>query len=144
LTTANTVTRHVVIRPGWGRPPTSPNARLHWRTEARQVREARHAIALRARGAGIPTGLDHVTVTVHHRPDSRRGIWDTDNLMAGCKPIFDALNGHGRGIQWPVVADDTAEFMTQRVEQHPPVKGRKGELWIVLEWTEVDEEAMPV
>lgn len=131
----------VTLETTWTRPPTSPNARLHPRAQARVVREARQTIAWRARAAGIPTGLQHATVTVHHRPADKRGVWDADNAMAGCKPIFDALTARGAGYAHPVVADDTAEFMTQRVVQHAPVSGRPAALWVVVAWDEAEERA---
>ncbi|CAM3809533.1 hypothetical protein ACXYTP_07395 [Tsukamurella ocularis] len=125
------------------RPPESPNNRLHWSATNRIRREVRWELMVRARGAGAPTGLDHVTVTVHHRPADSRGIWDDDNRLAGCKAIFDALHGHsGRdtGPAWPIVADDSPDHMTQRAVGHPPAKSQPAALWVELTWTATDEE----
>jgi hypothetical protein len=118
------------------RPPESPNANVHWGTRTRIRRNVRWELTIRAKAAQLPTGLQHITVTVHHRPANRRGIFDDGNRTAGFKAVFDALHDH-RGI------DNGPEHMTQRTVGHPPIKGRPAAVWVDIEWPEPAAEENP-
>ena len=136
-------------------PMLAPNSRLHRRAEARAINEIRQAVAWRARGAGIPTGLSHIAVECFYRPAEERYRFDLGNLWgAGIwKAAKDALHGHGsaatagaRGPKHPVVANDTPEFMTEvPAVQVQAVKGKPRAAWLVVSWADAEaEEVVPV
>lgn len=131
-----------------GLPMMSPNGRPNHYGRARDTRTIRQSVAWRARGAGIPTGLPHITVETHYRPAEDRYRWDTRNLRAAgiWKAAIDALTARGSGYAHPVVADDTDEFLTEvDVVQHPARRGAPAEVWLVVSWADVPaEEVVPV
>lgn len=128
-----------------GLPILSPNERHHPRAYHAKVARIRQAVAWRARGAGIPAGLNHITVEAHFQPARP---WDDDNVRgAGIwKAAYDALHGRGRGWKHPVVADDTPQYMGKPDPvQHPPVKGGTRRAWLVVSWADAEaEEVVPV
>ncbi|CAM3741745.1 NUMOD4 domain-containing protein [Tsukamurella ocularis] len=124
-----------------GLPTLNPNSRLHWSSRNRAVNEIRTVVALRARQAGIPTGLDHVHVEFHLRPARE---WDDDNVWgAGLwKAAADALHARGKGWKHPVVADDTRAHMTRTpAVQHPIRPGQEPAAWLVIRWDLNTEKA---
>lgn len=140
------ITQVRTLRPRWVKPPLSSNARSgHWRPRADATRDARSVITLLANAAGLLKHLDHATVTVHYWPADRRGIRDPQNLGFDFKPVFDALCARGRGVSWPLVADDSPEHMTATVVQHDPICGEPAVVWVVVAWTETvsDMEEQP-
>lgn len=124
-----------------GLPTLNPNSRLHWASRNRAVNEIRTVVALRARQAKVPTGLDHVAVEFHLRPARE---WDDDNLWgAGLwKAAADALHSRGKGWKHPVVADDTRQHMTRTpAVQHRIKSGEDPAAWLVIRWTNPTEKA---
>lgn len=110
----------------WSKPPLSLNDRLHWRTKARlvkTVRDTAHSLALTA---NLPP-VEHATVTLHYQPRDKR-LRDTANLHATLKPLTDGLVDAG-----VLLNGDSSEFVTERCEIHPPIKGQPGALWLTVE-----------
>lgn len=146
----------------WTAPPLTLNQRRATRgamfAHAQKIAEVRQTVYELATAAGLPRGLDHVTVTLHYRPrDNRRR--DTDNLVATAKPAYDALTP-GRPARWSrpkdptkkprlvpaqighgLVADDTPAFMSKPEPViHRAEKGKGGAMWLEITWNP-DENA---
>lgn len=112
-------------------PPAAlgPNARAHWAVRARFTRAlracAREAAIdrLDAAGLGRPrASAADVTVTLVPAAARRR---DRDNILAGCKALFDGLADAG------VVADDSALTHQPVVIAQPR---RPAHLRVCIEW----------
>lgn len=104
-----------------GRPPT-PNARRHWRLEARDAKEWRSIAqataeaALAGSGPWEPIRRCRMEVTFIVSQDRPR---DLDNLVASSKPLTDGLVDAG------VLVDDSTrviEEATYRVRHQPGVQ----------------------
>lgn len=134
----------------YARPPLSLNDSGRTRgaaiARAKIKREVRSNVVAAATLAGLPKGVDHVTVTLHWRPAVRR-TRDTDNAMATLKPAADALTPHrpaslspkGRVVPaligYGMVADDDPAHMTKREPViHDVERGKPGAVWLELEW----------
>ena len=134
----------------YARPPLSLNDGGRTRgaalARARIRREVRGHVVTAATLAGLPRGVDHVTVTLHWRPAVRR-TRDTDNTVATLKPAADALTPgrpariSAKGKQLPglvgygMVADDDPAHMTKREPViHEVERGQPGAVWLELEW----------
>lgn len=110
----------------WDAPPVKPNGgHGNVYAHARKVKDVRKTAGLLARNARIPRGLDRVRVQlVWYVPDRRRR--DVDNLWMTLKALADGLTadgGKGGEYDWPVVADDTPEYMEKPA---PQIVYRKG------------------
>ena len=119
------MTRWVIELP-WDTPPVKPNGGYANRyAHAAKVRAVREAVGLLARRAGVPRGLRRVRLQlVWYVPDRRRR--DTDNLWMLLKCSADGMTHHGKRTKptdWPVVEDDTPEFMEK---PEPQIAYRKG------------------
>lgn len=139
-----------VLHLPYHRPPLSLNDGGRTRgaaiARAKVKREIRAAVVAAATLARLPKDVDHVTVTLHWRPDVRR-TRDTDNPIATLKPACDALTPHrpagispkGRKVHsligYGMVADDDPAHMTKReCVIHEPLTGQPGAVWLELEW----------
>lgn len=119
-------TRWVIELP-WDAPPIKPNGGYANRyAHAAKVRGVRQTAGMLARHAGIPRGLTRIRVQlVWYVSDRRRR--DTDNLWMLLKSVCDAMTPAGKQGQptdWPVVEDDTPEFMEK---PEPQIVYRKGQ-----------------
>lgn len=125
----------------WDAPPVKANGGYGNRyARAAKVREVRQTVGLLARRSGISRGLQKIRVQlVWYVPDRRRR--DTDNLWGTLKPAADALaGGGGRGstYDWPVVRDDTPEFMEKPEPRIVYRKGQRKRLVLVVTVLEIE------
>lgn len=110
----------------WTKPPLSLNDRMHWATRARKVKDVRTIVCLRVLAAGVKP-MPAAVLTLHYQPrDVRRR--DSDNLFATVKAVADGIRDSG-----VIPDDDTAHLSHQEPVIHPPVKGERGRLWLVLD-----------
>lgn len=119
--------RRWVIRLPWDTPPIKPNGGYENRyVHARKVKAVRADAGKLVRSSGVPRGLRKIRVQlVWIVPDRRRR--DTDNLWMLLKACADSMTAGGRSSSpwdWPVVEDDTPEFMSK---PEPQIVYRKGE-----------------
>lgn len=88
----------------WKRPLLHANQTLHWGAEHKLKREARTAVAWRAKSRRIPPlGRIHVELTWVVKDNHRR---DSDNLGPLLKPMIDGL------VDAKVVVDDRHELVS--------------------------------
>lgn len=114
----------------WTRPPLSMNDRMHFQQKASlssRVRSTSAALGKSGDLSRLTRPCGRVAVTLHYQqPDRRRR--DEDNLVATSKPCCDGLVDAG------LVSDDTQDIMPKGMPiLHPPVKGEKGALWLIVE-----------
>lgn len=135
----------------WTAPPLTLNARRASRgamfAHARTVAEVRGTVHRLAQAAGLPRGLEHITVQLHYRPRDR-GRRDTDNLIATAKPAYDALaagrpariSAKGKPVPalvgYGMVPDDIPAHMSKPEPIiHEAERGKPGALWLEITWT---------
>lgn len=155
-----------IVELPWTAPPLTLNQRRATRgamfARAAKIAAVRQEVYERATAAGLPRGLDHVTVTLHYRPrDNRRR--DTDNLVDTAKPAYDALtDGRPARLSRPkdpkkkprlipaqlgcgLVPDDTPEFMAKPEPIiHRAEKGKGGAMWLEITWDAQRTDSVPV
>lgn len=114
-------------------PPLSMNSRYaNHGHRARATKEVRNTGAWLAKAARLPKNQPRAIVTLHYRPDRNRKI-DTINLSATTKALVDGLVDYG------MTADDNHTIVsTPEPVIHPAEKGRKGALWLTIEFPESD------
>ncbi|MEV6258392.1 hypothetical protein AB0L97_34555 [Nocardia sp. NPDC051911] len=154
-----------IVELPWTAPPLTLNQRRATRgamfARAAKIAAVRQEVYERATAAGLPRGLDHVTVTLHYRPrDNRRR--DTDNLVDTAKPAYDALtDGRPARLSRPkdpkkkprlipaqlgcgLVPDDTPEFMAKPEPIiHRAEKGKGGAMWLEITWEAQQSDSVP-
>lgn len=111
---------------GLTRPPLSLNERLHRMEEHRITKRVKALATAGAQRAGLPRGLERISVELHYRPrDARRR--DADNLVPTQKPCADAL------VTLGIVPDDTERWVLPTMPViDAPSRGEPGLLYVVI------------
>jgi crossover junction endodeoxyribonuclease RusA len=154
-----------IIELPWTAPPLTLNQRRATRgamfARAAKIAAVRQAAYELATAAGLPRGLDHVTVTLHYRPRDKRRR-DTDNLVDTAKPCYDALTD-GRPARWSkpkdpkkkprllpaqlgcgLVPDDIPKHMAKPEPRiHAAEKGTGGAMWLEITWGAQEIDYVP-
>ena len=128
-----TPTRYVVPLP-WQTPPLSMNDRYGWQKASSVRRDIRTAMRMLAQAHQLPEHAAYVRVQLQYQPPDKRRR-DTDNLTATLKPLCDALAGEKRdATTWPLVPDDTPEFMAKPEPIIHTKRARKpGRMWLTID-----------
>lgn len=123
---------HWLIDLPYTTPPLSANGREHHMARARKVRQIRGDVRYLTNHHKVPA-LDHITVTLHYRPRTRRRR-DPGNLYPVSKAAIDGLVDAG------VVPDDNPRYLT---EMAPVIDepSRHPRLYLVIEDTSRDRRA---
>lgn len=78
-----------------------------------------------ARSAGVPKGLQKITVVMHYAPGKGRRVPDLDNFHACLKPVVDGLVLAG------VIRDDGPSwYVPSAPEVHPRTGTPFGKVWV--------------
>lgn len=109
----------------WPTPPLRDNDRRHWANKARWVAELRDTVNYLAYSAGLPKGLDFVTVTLCWEPAVRR-TRDADSIRPTLKPLIDGLTRYG------LVADDDIAHVKPETDIRPPVPRKPSRTWLEI------------
>ena len=115
----------------WQSPPVKANGpRGNHYAHAAHVRAVRRAVGVLARNAKIPhLGRCRVELTWYVPDRIRR---DVDNLMPMMKPVYDALSSGRQPFDWPIVEDDTPQFMVKTMPEIVFVKGCRKRFELVI------------
>ena len=118
----------------WQSPPLTMNDRLHHRVRAREIAAIRRDMHWLAVSHRLPKGVAHVDVQLHWVPATRRRR-DPINLVPTQKALVDALTvGTAKHPGYGLVADDTPDYVTDRM---PVIHPSNGATDIVRMWAEL-------
>jgi crossover junction endodeoxyribonuclease RusA len=121
----------------WLQLPLSANRQLHYAQRAAAVKQIRRDVFWLATQSRLPKGLPHALITLHWQPAVKRGR-DEINLYPTLKAAVDGLVlGKGKTKGYGLTADDTPEYITDRVRIEPVASVAR--FWLTITETEARE-----